>query len=350
MTTSVVFVLPGRSGRVSGGYRMVYEYAERLAARDFRVTVLFLEGIVMRPRGGWRGRLGLHSAPPTPDLQGVDRQVADHVTGTWFDRHDVVVTTSWHTAQAVRDAGVDPARVVGFVQGLETWSTDRETLERTWHTGTRQIAVSTWLANELRSSGCADVSVVPNPVGDPFVSAGGLGGTRHHDLAFLWNPLAPKGGNTALAVAAFLLERDPTWSIWSFSAYDRPDDLPSGVRFVGELAPAELARQLVDTTIFLSTSRSEGWSLTCTEALACGCALAATDIPGVADYARHGETALLAPVDDVAGLASACSALRADPELTGRLNASAREEVQRFSWSSAVDRFADVLVAGRVAA
>src|SRR3546814_17749375 len=52
-----------------------------------------------------------------------------------------------------------------------------------------------------------------------------------------------------------------------------------------------------------SSDLGEGWHLPPAEAMACGCAVVSTDIPGVFDYALEGTTALLAPPGDSATLA-----------------------------------------------
>jgi L-malate glycosyltransferase len=76
------------------------------------------------------------------------------------------------------------------------------------------------------------------------------------------------------------------------------------------------------------TSLSEGMGITLLEAMAAGVPIAATSAPGISALLRQRENALLAPVGDAAGIASALEAIATQPELANQLTASATEEVE----------------------
>ncbi len=71
----------------------------------------------------------------------------------------------------------------------------------------------------------------------------------------------------------------------------------------------------------------------------CGCALAATEVGGHLEYARHGETALLSPPKNPEALAENLLTLLQDPALRARLARQGHAYVQRFSWQRAVEGF-----------
>ena len=105
-------------------------------------------------------------------------------------------------------------------------------------------------------------------------------------------------------------------------------------RFVGlqrEVAPVYGAADVVALT-----SRNEGTPVTLIEALAAGTAVVSTDVGGVRDVVRDGETGLLVEAGDTEAIASAFERLAADPSLrrtfadAGRADVRARYSVERL--------------------
>jgi glycosyltransferase involved in cell wall biosynthesis len=79
-------------------------------------------------------------------------------------------------------------------------------------------------------------------------------------------------------------------------------------------------------------SRREGLPKSLLEAAACGRPMIATDVPGCREVVHPGETGLLVPWDDAAGLAQAIGTLAASPEMRAQYGEAARRlAVERFS-------------------
>jgi rhamnosyl/mannosyltransferase len=78
---------------------------------------------------------------------------------------------------------------------------------------------------------------------------------------------------------------------------------------------------------FPSNARSEAFGLVQVEALACGCPVINTDIPGsgVAWVSQHDETGLTVPINEPQSLAAAARRLMDEPALRERLSQRARE-------------------------
>ena len=73
----------------------------------------------------------------------------------------------------------------------------------------------------------------------------------------------------------------------------------------------------------------EGLPRALLEAAACARAIVASDMPGCREIVRDGETGILVPPEDVAGLAAAIARLAADPGLRRRMGAAGRALVER---------------------
>lgn len=83
-------------------------------------------------------------------------------------------------------------------------------------------------------------------------------------------------------------------------------------------------------------SRREGLPKSLLEAAAFGRPIIATNVPGCREVARHGENALLVPVDDAAALAEAIETLANDRELRARFGANGRRAVENCFSSAAI--------------
>jgi len=100
-----------------------------------------------------------------------------------------------------------------------------------------------------------------------------------------------------------------------------------------------LARLYSGCAIYLCPSWDEGLGMPAMEAMACGAALVTYDNGGCRDYARDGETALVARRRDVDDLAERLARLVTDPALRRRIAGAGRDLITRaFDWDAAVDR------------
>lgn len=103
--------------------------------------------------------------------------------------------------------------------------------------------------------------------------------------------------------------------------------LNGAVTFAGERESAEM---LPAFHIFVQPSLYESQGLAILEAMAAGRPVVATDVGGVRDVVRHGETGLLVPPADPEELADAILRLAGDPRLAADLAARARARVREL--------------------
>ena len=79
-------------------------------------------------------------------------------------------------------------------------------------------------------------------------------------------------------------------------------------------------------------SRFEGWGIVAIEAAACQKAVLGTQIPGLSDAVKHGETGILVQKDSVEALSQAITHLIHNRELRLTLGKNGREWAKKFSW------------------
>ncbi len=128
--------------------------------------------------------------------------------------------------------------------------------------------------------------------------------------------------------------------------------LPAGRwRFLGRLAPAELAGWLARADVYLSASRSDSTSLSLLEAMAAGATPVVSDIEGNREWVEDGRGARLFAVGDDASLERALDAALGDPAWAAEARAhNARVVDARGDWSVNMAHVEDAfaaLAAGR---
>jgi glycosyltransferase involved in cell wall biosynthesis len=112
--------------------------------------------------------------------------------------------------------------------------------------------------------------------------------------------------------------------------------------FVSEQRKVELYGE---ARVAVNSSLKEGWGLTSIEANACGTPVVATDVPGLCDSVRHGETGYLVPFGDAQAFASAVRRILADPEGAAAMRARGLAWAARHTWEGAYEATRDALLA-----
>jgi glycosyltransferase involved in cell wall biosynthesis len=121
-----------------------------------------------------------------------------------------------------------------------------------------------------------------------------------------------------------------------------PPELRDRIAATERYSRGDLPQLLAGHSIVLFPSFSEGFSLAMLEAMACGLAPVASDIPGVRQIVEDGRNGLLVPPGDAEAAAAALLRLRADAPLLGRLRAAARQTGLAYSWQRVAEQTSDL--------
>ena len=316
--------------------RAILTYADRLTARGHDVEVVVpAHGAAKAVWRRWRGA----GAPWMPTMRARVRWVAAW-RGDDLRDGDVVVATAWQSAPAVAEA---PARcgVKGYlVQHYESlYHGDAPTVDATYRLPLHKMVISTWLSDIMRERFASGAEVLVTPV-DPelFHRVPADVPTPRPRVLMLQHDSAWKGVTEGLAAVRRARERGASMVLVGFGV--RP---PRGGETYDEFhanpPQSALAALYSGCDIYLCPSWDEGLGMPSMEAMACGAALVTFDNGGSRDYARDGETALVARRRDMDGLADKLALAAGDSALRARIAAAGSAFVTTaFTWETAVSR------------
>lgn len=357
MSKTVTFLSPGTGAVPTGGSKVMYEYANGLADRGWRVRIVHPRllsqeeieqvsaSLPLRARrwAGYQRRKFTGEYKPT---RWFDVRPGIEMLWTWtlepryLSPSDAWVATYWYTAKW---AATYPGARLYLIQHLETWCGPEAEVMATWKLPLEKIVISRWL--EDVANGLGERShYVPN--GLDFGKFGMDVSPEQrdpHTVAMLFHQSDWKGSADGLSAMQKVKARVPALKATLFGVYPQPSGLPDWVEY-HQNPPQKKLREIYNrAAIFLAPSWAEGWPLPPAEAMQCGAALVATDIGGHREYALDERTALLSPAKQPEELAARILRLAEDQEFRIRLARQGNEYIQRFTWERAVNSFENVL-------
>lgn len=351
----ITFVQGDYAKMPRGGHLVVYNYASHLAARGHEVTVIhprkvpiYLPSLYRRVRRklgekrDWfltpnRGRQFIRKEVKmiyVPDLS--PRNIPDG---------DIVFATAWHTASSVLQYPIQKGEKFYLIQGYETWAGPKEAVDATWRTQLHKVVVASWLYKLGIELGCEDITYIPNGIEHQIFRITNPIETRPPRIAFLYSPDVAKGADDALRALTWVKARNEKLEARFFGTCARPRSIPGWIKYYRNVQRTELTDVIFNSSsIYLASSRSEGFPLSPAEAMACGCALVSTDIPGIHEYAENGVTALLSPVGNPRALAESLLCILDNNELRLKLAIAGCQRVQELTWERSTELLEKLLI------
>ncbi|PYN39585.1 MAG: hypothetical protein DMD98_00120 [Candidatus Rokuibacteriota bacterium] len=327
--------------RIAGGVRAILAYADRLAARGHDTTLV----VPARNRvdATWRN---LRGAGPdwVPGFRGRIRWVATWTPET-LPEGDAVVATAWQSAGAAATAPSACGAKFYLVQHYESlYHGAPDAVDATYRLPLRKIVISTWLRELMRERFGSPAEVLVTPVDlELFHPTPAEASTSRPRVLMLHHEYAWKGVADGLEAVARARRRVPALRLVGLGVKPPRGPMPYD-EFHTNPPQARLAAVYSSCEVYLCPSWDEGLGMPPMEAMACGAALVTYDTGGCRDYARDGETALVARRRDVADLAAKLERLVVDEPLRARLAAAGRRFVTTaFSWDRAVRRLEEIL-------
>ena len=316
--------------------RAILTYADRLAARDHAVTLVVpARG---RLRAAWRNARRVGPTWVTgfrPAVRWVARWNADALPVA-----DVTLATAWQSAPVVAAAPARCGAKFYLVQHYESlYHGAPDVVDATYRLPLGKIVISTWLAEIMRDKFGSASELLVTPVDRAlFHRVEATVTTPRPRVLMLHHDYAWKGVADGVEAARRVRARVADLRLVGFGVKP-PREQQLYDEFHVDPRQDALKALYSGCDIYLCPSWDEGLGMPPMEAMACGAALVTYDNGGSRDYARDGETALVARRRDVDDLAARLSRMATDEPLRKRLAATGQAFVTTaFDWERAVTR------------
>lgn len=350
---TINFILPFAGNKPIGGFKIVYEYANRLAGRGHCVNLIhpsytFKESAFNNAKyliryyqrkidksydpGSW------FKLDPKVNSLWVRKIDNDNIPDA-----DILIATAWRTADCSEKLDKSKGEKYYFIQHYETWNGNAEDVNKTWKMPFKKIVIADWLKNIAESMG-EKAYYVPNAFD---FSEFGMDirpeERKDRKVMMLYNDLEFKGSIYGLTAFRKLKKEFNDLEVSLFGVPDRPADLPDWIEYHQTPERNLLRRLYNEASVFISPSLAEGFPLPPAEAMMCGAALACTDIGGHREYAIDDKTALLFKPKDSDAIIAVLEKLLTDRELRIRLAYSGNDYIKQFTWDRSVNDFEKIL-------
>lgn len=348
----VLFILPEYYEKPIGGYKVVFEYANRLVDNGYRVTIIYPYFLFFR-RSSLKRKLKMcffFIYYLIFKRRGV---------GVWFPldsrvkslfvvnlKEDNMPLVDFYVATANETAvfldsykNVPPQRKFYLIQAIEDWQWGRDAVLKTWKFNLNKIVVSNWLesvANNLEEK----VTVIENGVDRKCLSKTiAVSEKNKYKVMMLYHKQKLKGCDDGLQALKIVKEKYPLLkSIW-FGSYPKPTGLPDWILYYKTPEETLLNDLFNQCAIYLAPSHSEGFGLTVGEAMTCGCAVVCTNAGGYLTMAKDRKTALVSEIGNIEALASNVIELIENDNLRMTLAENSNEFIKSFTWDRAYQKF-----------
>lgn len=352
---SISFLMPGSGSSPSGGYKVIFEQANRLACDGYDVHIVYpihtiitklkirnILGIIKRYFQGFRG--DSYKATWFP----LNAEIKEHKVFSLkyknVPKTQFYCASSLETSYYLNEYPISSEDKIYYIQGYETWNVPEPYTSNSYKFKMKKIAIAPYLLEKVRAAG-EDAAFIPN--GFDFNEFGidkSIEERNPHIAMMLYasnNDI--KRCSDSIAALKIVKEKIPDLKVIMFGLPERPADLPAWFEYHQKPDRKTLRKLYNSASVFVAASRTEGMALPPAEAFICGCALCCTDIGGFGVYAIEGKTALLSSVFDYEKLAENINELMINNEKRIKFAKAGNELMKQYTWENAYKHFSDLL-------
>lgn len=346
----ITFILPGNS--ISGGLIAVLHYATEFSKAGHEVNLIW-------PRSPGEFRSGLRRfvdisrylrslvrGTEVGDIDFLDAEAnlleVPQISSRYVPSNDVIIATSWRTAEWVERLAPSKGRKYYFLQHYETWDGPTERVDATWKMPLKKIVVSSWL-KAIAEDRFKEEVAGPLIYGVDTEEFFPLETMRSEPMTvgMLYHVADWKGTADGLRAIELVQQKHPDLKLIMFGAYEpQPDELPAYATMHYRPTRSSLHQLYNQCDVWLCPSWHEGGPpIPSQEAAACKCTIVTTDVGAARDCFVNGESALIVPPRDIQGMADSLLEVLSNRDLAAHLAQEAHRSVSARTWDIAAAEF-----------
>jgi len=257
---------------------------------------------------------------------------------------DAIIATAWPTAYDIAKLSHSKGRKYYFVQHYETWHGCVDKVDGSYRLPLNIITIAPWLTDLMKNKfNNNDIAEIHNGIRtDKFYPPTAKDFDRA-SILMMAHSIEWKGTKDGIDALTIVKERYPQVKITMFGMCDKPA-APFEFEYHQDPSYEKLLSLYQEASIFISPSHKEGWHLPPMEAMACKCAVVATNV-GCIPTLNNGRNLILAEVKNPASLADSIIKLLGNSELTEKIAEAGLTRILEQDWSKSALALSDLLKA-----
>lgn len=350
----ISFILPSTGNVPIGGFKIVYEYANRLSERGHKVVLIHVHRKIRTSNLLKKAYIFfelnklklLNSFGPDNWItihKNINSIIIPYLDNKYIPDADAIFATEYTTAKPVMTFDIQKGKKCYFIQSLETWLGNEEEVIETWKYPLKKIVISKWLKQYAENLG-VEAEYIPNGLDFEKFSINNNPEDRDpFSILMLYHENEVKGSIFGLNALFKLKRKYNNLNVDLFSVYKKNRSIPDWINYYHLPSQEELSKLYNKASIFISPSLFEGFPLPPAESMMCGCALIATRIGGHMEYCIDNETALLVPVKDSESIFQKADYLLLNDNIRKQIARNGNLFIQRFTWEASIEKFSSFI-------
>lgn len=344
------FILPFKPRRPAGGFRIMYEYANRLAEKGYKVHLTYpIATPYMKYRFPYPVRLLMSKIEKFNTNKwftfnpAISMSYVPSVKDKYIENADIIICTWWATATETFKLNKNKGIKVNLIQGFENWEGHEDLLFESYDLpNVTNVVVASYLKDIVSKYTMKPVTLIHNSISaTTFGLTVPIETRKQHSIVMTYSIQEIKGSEYGLAAIKKVKKIYPDLEVDLFGVCPEPVGLPSWISY--HRNPANLNELYNKNAIILSNSLTEGFPLTPAEGMFCGCALICTNIAGHKEYAIDQQTALLVEPKNVDELTEKICYLFEHNEDRKNLATRGQQFIQQFEWVNSIEKMEKLL-------
>lgn len=339
------FVMPFKAKRPAGGFRVMYEYANRLSDLGYSVHITYpVKTKYMVYRLPYFIRLFISYIEGSKAYNwfkfrpNITMSTVKSITDKSLIDADIIIVTWWTTVTEVGKLSEYKGKKINLIQGYEDWEGHVDELHQSYDIrGMYNIVVAKYLIDIVSKYTDKPIKYIPNSIDrEQFREKIPAEVRNPISMCMLYSIQEIKGSKYGLEALNIVHEYNPDIKVDLFGICPKPENLPTWIKYYHDYK--DLSEIYNNNALFISNSLTEGFGLVSIEAMSCGCALICTDIQGHKEYAVNEYNALLVEPKNAKELAEKIIFLIENNEYRIKLARQGNISVQEYSWDVSVKK------------